>query len=76
MKRIYVQTLKNNKVLAIENLNWAFPSETYKIYVCSELANHLEWHSIDVWAPPDDVMNYIEEVYLLEPGQITRLQGR
>ena len=76
MKRIYMQALKNNKVLMVENLNWAFPPETYKLYVCSEKARHLEWYSIDVWTPPDDAMNYIEEVYLLKPGQITRLQGR
>lgn len=72
-KRIYTQVIKNNKPIRVENLSWAFPQETYKLYICSEKAKNIDCYAPDIWVPPDDALNYIEEVYLLTPGKITRL---
>lgn len=83
MKAIYTKVLKYNKVPLIERLNWAFP-ETYKLYLCSPEITSLNWYHGPIWSPPtgmasavdfaNDAMDYIEDIYLLRPGEVRSLR--
>lgn len=74
LKRIYCQALKHNKLLVMERLSWAFPEETYKIYICSNDFRTIQWWEATLWLAHDEYQSNIEEVYLLRPNETRQVK--